>query len=59
VDRFGDFCAARRALLARALNEMLGLTQETALAEPVGADEVPEPEVGAWADDGLELAEAM
>ena len=46
----------RRVLLAEALNDMLGLTQETAEEQPVGGDEVPEPEVGAWAEVSLEAA---
>jgi hypothetical protein len=54
AERFDDFCAARRALLADALNEMLGLDEVVTAAEPFGADEVPEPEVGAWADNQLE-----
>lgn len=54
VDRFDDFCAARRILLAEALNEMLGLHGEASPDEPVGADEVPEPEIGAWADEALD-----
>lgn len=56
ANRFDDFCTARRALLADALNEMLGLTHQTADDEPVGGDEVPQPEVGAWADDTLEVS---
>jgi hypothetical protein len=56
VDRFDDFCAARRALLADALNEMLGLTKQSMTEEPVGGDETPEPEIGAWAEDALEAA---
>jgi hypothetical protein len=56
VDRFDDFCAARRTLLANALNGMLGLTQQTPEEEPLGGDEVPEPEVGAWADETLAVA---
>ena len=54
VDRFGDFCAARRELLSTALNDMLGLDRVAVSAEPIGADEVPEPEVGAWAEEQLE-----
>jgi hypothetical protein len=56
AERFEDFCAARRILLAEALNDMLELTRHTAEEQPVGGDEVPEPEVGAWADDTLEPA---
>jgi hypothetical protein len=52
--RFDDFCAARRELLAAALNQMLGLNQVADSVEPLGADEVPEPEVGAWAEDDLQ-----
>lgn len=54
VDRFGDFCAARRGLLAEALNQMLGLTRAPVTDEPIGGDEVPEPEIGAWGADGLD-----
>ena len=51
AERFTDFCSARRELLAGALNEMLGLDQTVVSGEPIGADEVPEPEIGAWAED--------
>lgn len=50
VDRFDEFCAARRVLLADAINDMLGLTRPAALGDPIGIDEVPEPEVGAWGE---------
>ena len=50
VDRFDDFCRERRQLIAKALNEMLGLSVDTAVDEPLAADEVPEPEIGAWAE---------
>jgi hypothetical protein len=51
VDRFGDFCAARRELQAGALNEMLGLGLEASEEEPLEADEIPEPEMGAWSEE--------
>jgi hypothetical protein len=51
ANRFEDFCAARRTLLAGALNDMLGLTAPDGPDEPLGADELPEPEIGAWADE--------
>lgn len=50
ADRFDDFCAARRVLVADALNEMLGLN-ETHEEQPLEADDVPEPELGAWSED--------
>jgi hypothetical protein len=49
--RFDDFCVARRALLADALNEMLGLRTEAADEEPLEADETPEPELGSWSEE--------
>jgi hypothetical protein len=54
VDAFTEFCAARRELLAHALNELLGLTSPATQEEPLDADETPEPEVGAWAEDQAE-----
>ena len=48
--RFDDFCTERRRLIASDLNEMLGLSVTSQEAEPLVADEVPEPEVGAWAE---------
>ena len=51
VDRFTEFCGERRRLLAGALNELLGLTRAPLSQEPLDADESPEPEVGAWAED--------
>ena len=54
VDRFDDFCRARRELLAAAINEMLGLDRPAAEDEPLGSDESPEPELGAWAEEELE-----
>jgi hypothetical protein len=56
ADRFTDFCARRRQLLADELNQLLGLTEAAVEQQPLNADEAPEPEVGAWADD--ELGEA-
>jgi hypothetical protein len=53
--RFRDFCAQRNALLADALNALLGLSVSPFGAEPLDADETPEPEVGAWADQHLDL----
>ena len=52
ADRFADFCAARRELLAEALNQLLGLVGPADVGEPLDADESPEPELGAWAEDG-------
>jgi len=49
-DRFDDFCAARRVLVADALNEMLSL-DETHDPQPLEADEAPQPELGAWSED--------
>lgn len=51
---FSEFCRQRNALLATALNELLGLTLSPQGLEPLDADETPEPEVGAWADPQLE-----
>lgn len=51
AEKFAEFCTARRALLAAALNGLLGLTRTAQQAEPLDADETPEPEVGAWAED--------
>lgn len=51
TDRFEDFCAARRELMAEALNQMLGLDQSASEDEPLDIDETPEAEVGAWAED--------
>lgn len=56
ADRFDDFCRARRELLARALNEMLGLDVDAGIDEPIGSDELPEPGLGAWAEETLEVA---
>lgn len=50
AERFDDFCAERRSLLAAALNDILGLRQAPVEREPLDADETPEPEVGAWAE---------
>ena len=52
---FTEFCAERRKLLAAALNELLRLTEEGHGDEPLDADETPEPEVGAWAEEELEM----
>jgi hypothetical protein len=52
-DRFDEFCAARRALIADGLNDMLGLSVDGDVEEPLAADESPEPELGAWAEDNL------
>ncbi len=38
ADRFDDFCAARRDLMADALNEMLGLDQRAGEGEPLDVD---------------------
>jgi hypothetical protein len=51
VERFEDFCAARRELMAEALNEMLGLDQSAEEGEPLDVDETPDVEIGAWAED--------
>jgi hypothetical protein len=51
AERFTDFCAARRKLLADALNDLLELAGGAVEEEPLDADETPEPEVGAWAED--------
>jgi hypothetical protein len=51
VDHFTEFCAARRELLAGAINELLTLTRAPASQEPLDADESPEPELGAWAEE--------
>jgi hypothetical protein len=51
ADRFEDFCAARRELMAEALNEMLRLDQSAGEGEPLDIDETPEAEIGAWAED--------
>jgi hypothetical protein len=59
AERFEDFCAKRRELLAGALNDMLGLTSAPDELEPLDAEEVPELEAGAWSDDsGLKTAAA-
>lgn len=56
IDKFTEFCAARRELLAGALNGLLGLTNPAAEPEPLDADDAPQPEQGAWAE---ELAERL
>jgi hypothetical protein len=53
ADRFDDFCRERRLLIANGLNDMLGLSFDAAEEEPLAADDVPEPEIGAWAEDEL------
>jgi hypothetical protein len=53
IERFDDFCAERRQLIADALNAMLGLSVAPAEEEPLEADESPEPEIGAWAEDEI------
>lgn len=50
AERFDDFCAKRRQLLAGALNEMLSLTGVPDAAQPLDAEEAPELEVGAWSE---------
>lgn len=50
AERFEDFCAARRVLIADALNEMLGL-DEAHEQQPLEADTTPEPELGAWSEE--------
>lgn len=52
AERFAHFCAARRELLAGALNGLLGLMESAEAGEPLDADEAPEPEIGAWAENG-------
>lgn len=47
-----------RRAMSGALNEMLGLTHVTPEEEPVGSDEVPEPGVGAWVDETLEVSQS-
>jgi hypothetical protein len=56
TNRFDEFLAARRALLAAALNDMLGLGVDASSDEPLEADETPEPEVGAWSEVVSEVA---
>jgi hypothetical protein len=53
INRFDDFCTARRRLIADGLNRMLGLSVDAAVEEPLAADEAPEPEIGAWAEGEL------
>jgi hypothetical protein len=55
ADCFDDFCVERRRLIANAMNDMLGLSVTTADDEPLAADETPEPELGAWAENGIEI----
>ena len=55
IERFDEFCAARRELLAGALNEMLGLGTDAPEEEPLDADELPEVELGSWSDDAALL----
>jgi hypothetical protein len=57
-ERFSDFCASRRARLADALNEMLGLTGVASTDAPPVLDEADEPEVGAWAVEYADDPEA-
>jgi hypothetical protein len=57
VEAFTEFCAARRELLAGALNGLLGLSTTPTEEEPLDADEAPEPEVGAWGEDLAERLE--
>lgn len=55
-ERFDDFCAARRALIAATLNDMLALN-EGQDEEPLEAEEAPQPELGAWTEEAeLEAA---
>lgn len=58
AERFTDFCAARRQLLVGALNDLLGLTGPGEDHEPLDADEAPEPELGAWAEDQAPRADS-
>jgi len=51
AERFGDFCAQRRELLAKALNEMLGLTGPEVDDAPALPDDADRPEIGAWAEE--------
>ncbi|MET0601195.1 MAG: DUF262 domain-containing protein [Baekduia sp.] len=50
IERFDEFCAQRRELIAAALNDMLGLDENRA-GEPLEADEAPEPERGSWSEE--------
>jgi hypothetical protein len=50
ADRFAEFCAERRKLLATALNRLLGLSELPIQNEPIDADDTPEPDTGAWAE---------
>ena len=52
---FTEFCVERRRRLAEALNDLLGLTKLADEGEHLDADETPEPEVGAWAEEELEM----
>jgi len=54
TERFADFCAARRDLMADSINEMLGLRGLAGSDEPLDSDESPEVELGAWAEDVVE-----
>ena len=54
IERFEDFCAERRRLLADGLNDLLGLAVTPTDDEPLEAEESPEPEVGAWLEGWLE-----
>ncbi len=53
ADRFGEFCIERCKLLAEALNDLLGLSHAALDVEPLDADESPEPEIGAWAEESV------
>lgn len=55
VEHFDEFCAARRELLAAALNDMLGLGIDTLEGQPLDADDLPEVETGAWSDGDVIL----
>jgi hypothetical protein len=57
IEAFTEFCSARRELLAGALNALLGLTTTATEAQPLDADETPEPETGAWAEQRAERLE--
>ncbi len=57
IEAFTEFCAARRELLAAALNTLLGLTSAATETQPLDADEAPEPEIGAWAEGRAERLE--
>jgi hypothetical protein len=57
--KFTEFCAARCELMADALNEMLGLRGPIDGENLEIADELDEPEVGAWLEDHAADPELM